>query len=110
LPDFQALLAQLLPEILIRAADRECADAGDDNSALTDAQRQKSLVTIDADILATARAESELVWQAQSRGMAVSHRENIDVRALLGVDCVVSKTQPPSDDGSHVTKYVGAPR
>jgi hypothetical protein len=110
LDDFRALLAQLVPESLLKALDRECADVADDAAALTDTARAKALATISADFLACERAESELVWIAQSRGMAVSHREDCDVRALLGLDLVIAKAPPASDSGEHTTTWVGAPR
>ncbi|MHC2706358.1 hypothetical protein ACVMHZ_009545 [Bradyrhizobium liaoningense] len=95
---------------MIARLSAETDEVSDNGASMSEVERAKALATIAADYLATERAEALAVWTAQSRGMAVSHREDCDVRALLGLDLVIAKTPLPSDSGSHVTKYVGAPR
>lgn len=108
--NIKAVLAVLVREQLVRAVDRGCADAGDDAHALDEKTRAERLATISSDLLFCERTEAALVWIAKEQGFPIQHRETIDVRALLNVDCVVTKTPPPSDNGSHVTKYVGVAR
>jgi hypothetical protein len=108
--DIKAVLAQLIREQLIKAADRECAEAGDDAHALDDKTRAERLAAISSDLLACERIEAAHCWAAQEKGFGILHREDIDARALLGVDCVIAKASPPSDDRSHTTKFLGAPR
>ena len=93
--------------------DRLSADidaVADDATSMTDAQRAKARAAINADYLATERAECEFVWQAQKLGFPIQHREDIDVRALLGVDLVVSKAPPADNSDTHLVRHLGAPR
>jgi hypothetical protein len=111
LVDFEAVLAQLVPDLLLKSLDRELNEAADDASALSDVQRQKALAVIDGDILATERVETELVWLAREKGMAVHHREDVHPLALLNLALVVAREGSlPETDGGHTTRHVGAPR
>ena len=106
--DSRAFLCWLHKDAVLAKLDAECDASSDDAAALTDTARAKALAAISADILAVERAEAALVWLAQERGMALWHREDTDVRALLAID--VAGAPPPSDDRSHLTEFVGVPR
>jgi hypothetical protein len=108
--DARATFCWLHRDALLKALDRECDAASDDNAALTDAVRQKQLATIGADYLATERAEAEICWMAQERGFPIAHRPDTDARALLALDLVVGETPASSDKGGHATRFVGVPR
>ncbi|WP_029582937.1 hypothetical protein [Bradyrhizobium sp. URHD0069] len=90
LPDTLALLAWLHGDALIAALDREIDEVADDPNALTAAQRQKAEGEVRADLLSVQRQEAELVWKAQADGAAVTHRPDIDPRALLGVKLIAA--------------------
>jgi hypothetical protein len=87
-PDALALTCWLHREALIERLDAEIDAEADDKAALTHDQRQQQEAQLLRDVLAVERDEATLVFQAQSQGLPVEHRADIDPVALLGVALV----------------------
>ena len=80
-----ALLAYMFKDLLLKKLDGEIDAEADDKAALSHDVRQKREAEVLADLLACERDESWLVFEAQRQQLAVEHRADVDVRALLGV-------------------------
>lgn len=112
-PDAINLVCWLHQSALVAALDRlideECAG---DTSALTHQQRETALSELQASGLAVSRDECELVFLAQSQGLPVEHRSDVDPQALLSVRCVVAPPANPSPGTSpqHVITFAGGRR
>ena len=59
-------------------------------SALSHTDRELRTDEVMRDLLAVERDESALVWLAQSQGLPVEHRADIDPIALLGIGLVTT--------------------
>lgn len=84
--DVEATLAWLHRDVLVAAIDAEIDRQSDDAHALDGRQRAARLEQIARDQLAAEREECELIEVAREQGITVTHRSDIDVRALLGVE------------------------
>jgi hypothetical protein len=84
-PDGLALLAHVMPDLLIAALDREIDRMADDVEALDDVARAKKLQTILDDQLAVQREEESLIEKLETSGIFVARRPDADPRAVLGL-------------------------
>jgi hypothetical protein len=98
-PNTLAMMAWLFKPALIAALDREIDACADDANALLPEQREVKAAEINSDLLATERAESDLVWMAQSQGLPVEHRSDVSVLALLGMKLIAAPGLEPRTDG-----------
>jgi hypothetical protein len=83
--DAAALTVWLHHDALVKRLDAEIDSESDDKNALTPEQREIRTSEIMNDILATERAESALVWTAQSQNLPCEHRSDINPIALLSL-------------------------
>jgi hypothetical protein len=86
-PDI-ALVAFLIPEILIKRLDALIDAGADDKSALTHQQRQQRESEVMSDLLSVEREESWFVWAAMEQGLPCEHRADCDVRAILQIELI----------------------
>lgn len=88
--DVAATIAWLLRDQLIAAIEREIDQQADDSIALDDRQRAARLEQIANELIATEREEVALLDLAAEQGLAIQHRGDIDVRALLEIEIAVA--------------------
>ncbi len=81
--DAVGLLAWAFKDQMIAAIETEIDALADDERALTETERLRKTREIETEILDTERREAELCWQRFP--VKVMFREDIDVRALLGI-------------------------
>ncbi|MER9529580.1 hypothetical protein NKI89_07175 [Mesorhizobium sp. M0309] len=80
-PDTLGLLAWCFKDQLIAALDAEIDKTSDDTGALSEDDRNTKITQLTDDLLAAERAEVQLVDAA-----GLDHRQDVDARALLGID------------------------
>lgn len=88
--DVEGLICWLFGPQIAATINAEIDQQADDEHALTGQQRAARLEQIGRDQLAVERAEVELVEMAREQGLAIQHRGDIDVRALLGIDLTLA--------------------
>ena len=76
--------------MLVAKLDAEINSEADDAAALSHEAREKAEAEVMADLLATERDESWLVWKAQAENLPVEHRADISPLALLGLRLVTA--------------------
>jgi hypothetical protein len=108
--DVIGLVAFLMKPTLISALDALVDTESDgDAAALSPEAREKAEAEVMADLLAVERDECALVWRAQSEGLQIEHRGDIDVRALLSVHSVVrvERASLPGTSPEHAITFIG---
>lgn len=98
-PDAVALVCWMFHDELVKRLDAEIDAETDNGSALSHEQRELRTAEILGDLLATERDESALVWMAQSQGLPVEHRSDINPCAVLFLKLVTvtnGHTEPSS--------------
>jgi hypothetical protein len=109
LQDAVALVCWLHKDSLIKRLDAEIDAESDDAAALTHEARQQREAEVLGDLLANERDEAEFVWQAQSQGLPVEHRADINPVALLGVRLVTAPAiNERGTSPQHVITFAGA--
>jgi len=83
--DVVATLCMAIPDVMIARAERAIDAVSDDEAALSDTDREKALIKIKRDQLATEREEVAFLTVANSQGGKVPFRADTDARALLGL-------------------------
>ena len=91
-PDVLALFAWLHHHALLAAIDKEIAATADDKAALSHTDRELRLAEVLADMLATEREESALVWRAMDEKLPVEFRADINPVAILQVQLITTAT------------------
>jgi hypothetical protein len=81
--DVVATLCMAIPDVMIARAEKAIDAVSDDEAALSDTDREKALIQIKRDQLATEREEIALVNLANSQSGNVLFRGDTDARALL---------------------------
>lgn len=83
--DTTAFLFWLCKDAIVARVDSLIDENADDASALTDEQRGKKHLQIQAAILEQERVEEQLVEMASSQAVAIHRRRDADPRAVLGL-------------------------
>jgi hypothetical protein len=93
--DCLAMLAWLDPSKLLKRLFEEIDQAADDGEALDDEMRAQLLAEVDRDLLEAQRAEAMAIEAADSEGVSILPRPQIDPRAHLSL----AETMPAAKEG-----------
>jgi hypothetical protein len=85
IPDAIAYLTWLFPDVVLAKLAVEIEARSDDSNALTDAERERRLRNLKADLLMSERLECAAVDLCQKAGIAMRYRLDTDPRAILNV-------------------------
>ncbi|WP_339037702.1 hypothetical protein WHZ78_07800 [Bradyrhizobium symbiodeficiens] len=83
--DYLALLTAIFKPALVAYVEAQVDAVADEAATLPAEAQAEKLAEISGNMLSAARAEATLVWRMQTDGLAVEHRVDADVRAVLGV-------------------------
>jgi hypothetical protein len=92
--DVIGLFASLLKPTLISALDALVDAEADDPASLSHEDRQLRTAEIMGDLLSAERDEASLTWLAQSQGLPVEFRPDINPLAILSIEL---RTTPRAD-------------
>jgi hypothetical protein len=85
-----ALVAFLVPEILIKRLDALIDSEADDAAALSHEARQQRQAEVQGDLEAVEYEEAALVFRGQAEGLPIEHRADCAPKCILGVELLVS--------------------
>ena len=78
--------------------------------AMTPEQREKVIARREGELMDLERLDVALTWPAIARGLAITHREDGSIAALIGVRLVTQPAQPSQSSPGHAFDVVGAGR
>jgi hypothetical protein len=92
--DGAGLLVWLFRDALLQRIDAEVDVMIGAREGLAPDAREKVISRLGVELMDLERVDAEATWAAIARGLAISHREDVAIPALLGIRLVTEPAQP----------------
>jgi hypothetical protein len=92
--DGAGLLVWLFRDALLQRIDAEVDVMIGAREGLEPDAREKVISRLGVELMDLERVDAEATWAAIARGLAISHREDVAIPALLGIRLVTEPAQP----------------
>jgi hypothetical protein len=108
--DGSGLVAWLFRDQLLQRIDAEVDKVIGAKEGMTPDERQVVVARLEGELMDLERLDVALTWAAIAQGLAITHREDVSIAALIGVRLVTQPVQSSQSSPGHAFDLVGAGR